>query len=144
VKTQVQQVEETLQQERMLAGLTGGFSLLGMLLACLGTYGVTSHGVERRTAEIGVRMALGARRADVQRMVLRDVAVVAGTGIAAGGAAAVAAARAIAASLYGVAPRDPLTLGLAALLIASAALLAGYLPARRASRVDPMTALRSE
>jgi putative ABC transport system permease protein len=138
------QVAESLTRERLLATLSGFFGALALLLATIGLYGVMSYNVTRRRSEIGIRMALGAAESRVLRMVLREVGLLVGVGLAVGAGAALAATRLIETFVYGVTVRDPMTLGLAAVLLGAVALLAGYLPARRASRLDPMTALREE
>jgi predicted permease len=142
--TLANQVGKTLQRERLLATLAGFFGGLGLLLAVIGLYGVMSYNVARRRSEIGLRMALGAQRYQVLRMVIGEAALLIGSGIAAGLAVTLAAARLVASFLYGVAPNDPLTLSLAAAVLAAAGGLACYWPARRASRLDPMTSLREE
>jgi putative ABC transport system permease protein len=136
--------DQALIQERLLAELSGFFGLLALLLACIGLYGVMSYGVARRTHEIGVRMALGARRVDVVRLVMRATMSLVVVGLIAGLGAALATTHLIESLLYGLTPNDPLTIGLAGLLLVTVAALAGYLPARRAARVDPMEALRHE
>lgn len=143
-RTLAVQVAESLSRERLLATLSGFFGALALLLATVGLYGVMSYSVARRTNEIGIRMALGAEQARVLRMVLSEVSVLIGVGLAAGAAAALASTRFVASLLYGVTPNDPITLALAAAVLASVAAFAGYLPAHRASRLDPMTALREE
>jgi predicted permease len=144
VKTQTQQADESLMQERMFATLSSFFGVLALLLACVGLYGVMSYGVARRTNEIGIRMALGATGTRVTRMVMRETMLVVGIGVAIGLGAAVATTRLVAAMLFGLAPTDPLTVSFAVLLMIGVAALAGYIPARRAARVDPMIALRYE
>ncbi|HEY6404135.1 MAG TPA: ADOP family duplicated permease, partial [Blastocatellia bacterium] len=136
--------DQALVQERLLAELSGFFGLLALLLACIGLYGVMSYGVARRTHEIGVRMALGAQRVDVVRLVMRATMSLVIVGLIAGLGAALATTHLIESLLYGLTPNDPLTIGLAGLLLVTVAALAGYLPARRAARVDPMVALRHE
>jgi putative ABC transport system permease protein len=143
-RTLAVQVAESLNRERLLATLSGFFGALALLLAVVGLYGVMSYGVARRTNEIGIRMALGAEQARVLRMVLGEVLLLIGIGLGAGVAAALATTRFVSSLLYGITPTDPITLTLAAGVLASVAALAGYLPARRASRLDPMTALREE
>ncbi|HTB09930.1 MAG TPA: ABC transporter permease [Bryobacteraceae bacterium] len=138
------QIEESLVRERLLATLSGFFGGLALLLATIGLYGVMSYNVARRRNEIGIRMALGAEQARVLRMVLGEVGILVFSGLAVGIAAALATTRFLQSFLYGLAPNDPWVLGSAAAVLASVALLAGYLPARRASRLDPMTALREE
>ncbi len=144
VRTQTQQIDATLAQERLFATLTGGFGLIALILAAVGIYGIMAYGVERRTNEIGIRMALGARARVVLAMVLREAFWLALLGIAVGLAGALAVTRLLASLLFGLKPTDPLTLGGAALLLLTIALLAGFKPAFRASRVDPMQALRHE
>ena len=144
VKTQSQQADESLVQERLFATLSSFFGVLALLLACIGLYGVMSYGVARRTNEIGIRMALGATAPRVTRMVMRETMLVVGIGVAIGLGAAVATTRLVAAMLFGLAPTDPLTVLLAVVLMITVAALAGYIPARRAARVDPMIALRYE
>jgi len=124
--------------------LLGGFAGLALLLAALGIYGVASYSVAQRTREIGVRMALGASAADVQVSVLRRTLLLAGVGMAAGVAGALAASKLLASLLYGVTAEDPATFVAMAIGLALVAALAGYVPARRASRIDPMEALRAE
>jgi macrolide transport system ATP-binding/permease protein len=135
-------VDENLAQERLIATLSGFFAGLALLLTATGLYGVIAYSVQRRTREIGIRMSLGARRAEVLWMVLRDSLLLTGIGVAAGVPASFWLSRIVARQLFGVTPGDLATIaGAAAFLIAVAA-LAGYLPARRASRVDPMVTLR--
>jgi len=139
-----EQVEQSLIRERMIAMLSSFFGLLALLLASIGLYGVMSYSVVRRTNEIGIRVALGAARRDVLWMVLRESMLPVITGIAIGLPAAMASARLVRDQLFGLEPADPLTLCAAMLAIIGVAALAGYLPARRAARVDPMVALRYE
>jgi len=138
------QVNKTIERERLLAILSGFFGLLALLLATIGLYGVVSYNVARRRNEIGIRMALGAEQNRVMRMVLGEISILIGAGLTVGLAVAVATTRFVASFLYGLNPNDPLTLFLASSLLAAVAVFAGYFPARRASRVDPMTALREE
>jgi predicted permease len=138
------QVDRTLGQDKLLAQLSAAFGLLALLLASLGLYGLLSYGVARRTAEIGMRMALGARMRDVRWMVMRETLMLAGGGVVAGMLAALGAHRLIAAQLFGLTATDAVTFGGAAGLMIAVACAAGYLPAHRASRVDPSTALRYE
>ena len=143
-RTLTMQVEETLTRERLLATLSGFFGGLALLLATIGLYGVMSYNVARRRGEIGIRMALGAQQSRVLRMVLQEVAILIMIGLAVGLGAALATTRFVASFLYGVEPNDPWTLSLAAAVLALAAALAGFVPARRASNLDPMAALREE
>lgn len=131
-------------REALISRLSGFFSLLALLLACIGLYGVMTYGVVRRTNEIGIRMALGARESGVLWMVLRESLVVLGIGVAVGVPATLAAARLVQSGLFGLSPFDPLTLCVAIGVVSAVTLLAGYLPARQATRVDPMVALRYE
>ncbi len=139
-----QVVSSDFQQENMIATLTSLFGALGLLLAAIGLYGVLAYSVEQRTSEIGVRMALGADRSRVVRMVLRSAFFQVGIGLALGIPAAILAGRLMSDQLYGVKPWDPFMLALATLLLAIAALLASVIPASRAAGVEPMVALRSE
>jgi predicted permease len=131
-------------QQNMIASLTWLFGAVGLLLAAVGLYGVTAYGVEQRTSEIGVRMALGANRGNVLQMVLQAAFWQVGIGVALGIPAAIGAGYLIASQLFGVRPWDPLMLSGATLLLGLAALIAAVIPARRATRVDPMVALRHE
>ncbi|HXJ94334.1 MAG TPA: ABC transporter permease [Terriglobia bacterium] len=144
VMTQTEQIDQATFQERLFAQLSSFFALLALVLACVGLYGMMSYAVARRTNEIGIRMALGAEQAKILGMVLREAMTLAGLGIAIGVPAALAVSRLIAAMLYGLKPTDPLTIALATTVLAAVAFLAGFLPAQRASRVDPMVALRYE
>ncbi len=143
-RTLASQIDESLVRERILARLSGFLGLLALLVAAVGLYGVLSYGVTRRTSEIGVRVALGARPSSVISMVLRDTAVVVAIGVAAGTPLALALTRFVKAFLYGLDPNDPTVLALASLALAAVAILASLLPARRAARVDPLIALRHD
>jgi predicted permease len=143
-RTVEEQIGRLLRPERMVASLSIAFGLLATGLAAIGLYGVTAFSVSRRTREIGVRMALGAQRKGIVLMVLRDVMTTAAIGIVVGAALSLLLARYIESQLYGVPARDFLTLAAAAVLLVGVALAAGWLPARRASRVDPILALRQE
>ena len=132
------------QQQNMIATLTTLFGVLGLLLAAVGLYGVMAYMVEQRTSEIGVRMALGADRGSVVKMVLRGAFSQVGIGLALGIPAAIGAGKLMTGQLFGVKPWDPVMLSLATLLLALAALLASVIPARRAAGVEPMVALRNQ
>ena len=138
------QVDESLNRERLLATLSGFFGGLALLLAALGLYSVMSYTIARRRNEIGIRMALGAQQKAIQWMVLREVLILVGIGLAIGFAAASAATRLIASLLYGLQPSDPATFTLAGVTLLAVAALAAYLPARKAAKLDPMTTLREE
>jgi putative ABC transport system permease protein len=144
VQTLRDQIELTLFPSRIAAWTLGGFGLLALLLAGIGIYGVVSYGAAQRTREIGVRMALGAKERDVLRLVLWDGLIVIGAGLAIGLLLAAAATRLVAAFLYGVGATDPLTFVIVPLLLGVVALVASYIPARRAVKVDPLVALRYE
>jgi putative ABC transport system permease protein len=139
-----QQVDDSLIQERVLATLSGFFGGLALLLAMIGLYGAVSYMVAQRQTEFGIRMALGAERGSILRLVLRDVFIIIVAGVAAGAAISYVTVRLLQKFLFGLAPRDLLTLALAAGALSVAAFIAGYLPARRATKVDPMVALRYE
>ena len=138
------QVEASIGRERLLASLAGGFGVLAMTVACVGLYGLLAYGVARRTREIAIRMAIGAPRRQVIAIVLAGAVRPLVAGVALGVPAAWAASRAIESMLFGLSPTDPTTVSGAIAVLAVAALAAAYMPARRASRVDPMIALRSE
>jgi predicted permease len=139
-----EQVDQSLLQERLVATLALFFGLLALLLACIGLYGVMSYEVARRTNEIGIRMALGAGASRIVGLVLGESLRRVVLGVVLGLGGALAAARWIESLLFGLSPRDPLTLGLATLALLTVAAVAGYLPARRAAQVDPLVALRDE
>jgi predicted permease len=144
VRTQNQQIDATLTQQRMFASLTGGFGVLALILAGIGIYGIMAYNVARRTNEIGIRMALGAQARSVLAMILREAWLLAGLGIVLGLAVALAVTRLLAAMLFGIRPNDPLTYCTAGLLLLAIALVAGAVPARRAASIDPCDALRHE
>jgi len=144
VQTMAARIDESLRQERLVFALASLLAVLGTLLAAVGLYGVLSYSVIQRTREIGIRMALGAPRSTVLVMALRRGMTVAGIGIVAGIIAAVGLTRLLRALLFGVSPTDILTFAAVALLLAAVAFLACCLPARRATKVDPMEALRYE
>jgi predicted permease len=144
MKTLETQMEESLITERLVATLSSGFGILATLLAAIGLYGVMAYIVAQRTREIGVRIALGASGRDVAKLVMRDVFILTAIGIGVGLPAAWGLTRMVRSQLYGIQPNDGLTIAAATLGIALVALVAGYVPARRAARVDPMRALRWE
>jgi predicted permease len=134
----------SVSEPRFYAVLLGSFAGTALFLAALGLFGVTSYAVTQRTRELAVRIALGAGRTEVLRMVLRDALLLGACGVAVGLAGALLLSRALSSLLYSLSPRDPLTLGGVALLLLATTLVAGYVPARRATRVDPAAALRAE
>jgi predicted permease len=144
IRTQNEQIEASISQQRLFATLTASFGILALILACIGIYGIMAYNVARRTNEIGVRMALGARTRQVLFMILRESSWLALLGITAGLAAALALTRFVRSMLYGLQPNDSATLIAATLLLLIIAITAAYGPARRASRIDPMQALRHE
>ena len=146
--TSIQTMDEVLEtaaaQPRFTTALLGVLSTVALLLAIVGIYGVISYSVSERTQEMGIRMALGAERTDILRLVLRQGLTLAMAGIAIGLAASLALTRLLGSMLYRVSATDPMTFAGGSLLFALVALLASYIPARRATRVDPMVALRYE
>ena len=144
VKTQAADIDQTINQEIVFARLCSAFAMLALTIACVGLYATMAYAVARRTGEIGVRLALGAGRGAVIWMILRDVCVLAGVGLAIGVAASVVTSRLVESFLFETQPNDPRAVAIAAAILLIAALAAGYGPARRASRVDPLTALRHE
>jgi len=144
VATQVEQVEKRLAQERVIAQAYAMFGALAMLIASIGIFGLMSYNVSRRTNEIGVRMALGAQTRDVLRLVLVESMILVVVGVAIGLVTSLAAGRLVASMLFGLAPTDAATIAVAMAVMLGVAGVAGYLPARRAARVDPLVALRYE
>jgi predicted permease len=144
IRTESQQIESQLMTERLIAKLGTLFGALALLLSCIGLYGLLAYEVARRTREIGIRVALGARSRDVLRLVIGQGLALAATGAAIGVAAALGVTRFLNSILYGVKPADPLTFAAVTFCLVAIALLACYIPARRAMRVDPMVALRYE
>jgi putative ABC transport system permease protein len=138
------QIRESLVQDELMATLCGFFGVLAVLLAAIGLYGVISYTIAQRTNEIGVRMALGAQRTGVIGMILREVAVLIGIGVVIGAALTLAGSKAASSLLYGLKAHDPLTLVLAVAILGAIAFVASFIPARRATRVDPVVALRYE
>jgi putative ABC transport system permease protein len=143
-ETLAARAEGSIKRERLLAALSGFFGGLALLVAAIGLYGVMSQNVARRRNEIGIRMALGAAPSRVLGMVMREAALLTAIGLAVGLAASAGTARLVASFLYGTRANDPWTLFVSAGVLAAVASLAGLVPARRAARVDPMTALRDE
>ncbi len=144
VVTQAAEIDRTISREVTFAKLCAGFAALALLMACVGLYGTMSYNVARQIGEIGIRMALGAQRGAVVWMVLRRVLILAAVGLAISVPAALSASQLVKSFLFETQPNDPGTLVLAGVVLVSAAILAGYAPARRASRIDPLAALRHE
>jgi predicted permease len=144
VRTQLEQIAASMQQERMFASLTAGFGILALALACVGIYGIMAYTVSMRTNEIGVRLALGAARGQIQAIILRETGWLTVCGVIVGLLVALASIRTVASMLYGVTPKDPITLGASVILLLFVAFVAGWIPAYRASRVDPAEALRHD
>src|SRR5579871_1736798 len=144
VVTQAEEIDRTISRELLFAKLCTGFAVLALLIACVGLYGTMSYSVARQVGEIGIRMALGAQRGAVVWMVLRRVLLLAAVGLAISVPAALSASQLVKSFLFETQPNDPGTLALAGVVLLSAAILAGYAPARRASRIDPLAALRHE
>jgi len=144
VGTLNQKIDDSLTNRRLVAQLSTFFGLLAVFLAAIGIYGLMSYLVSRRTSEIGVRMALGAERPQVLWLVMREILLLAAIGLAIGIPLALAGGRLVSSSLYGLKGIDAVSLSVAVAVLLAMAALAGYLPARRASRVDPMIALRHE
>lgn len=142
--TLAEQVDRSIASQALMARLSGFFGLLAVFLACIGIYGLMAYAVTRRTSEIGIRMALGAGRSRVLWMVMRESLILVGLGIVIGLPVALAAQALVSKMLFGLKPADPLSLLGAAVLLLAFALIAGYLPARKASLVDPMVAVRCE
>jgi len=144
VRTQAAEIGRAMNQEIIFARLCTGFAILALVIAGVGLYGTTAYGVARRTGEIGIRIALGAQRGVVVRMILRQVLVLAAVGLAIGLPTALAASRLVESFLFGMKANDPIALTFAVAILMGTALLAGYVPARKASRIDPVTAIRNE
>jgi ABC-type antimicrobial peptide transport system permease subunit len=141
VSTQIEQVERRFAQERLFAQAYSLFGALALLVAAVGLFGLMSYNVSRRTNEIGIRMALGAQRGDVLRLVMRESMVLVAIGIAIGLGIAVGTSRFVATLLYNLAPTDTASMAVAIAVMAVVSAVAGFIPARRASKVDPMVAL---
>jgi putative ABC transport system permease protein len=144
LRPQMEYVEKARAQTRFVTVLAGALAALAHFLASIGIYGVTSYSVAQRKREIAIRMAVGANSADVGRMVLRQSGLPVVVGVLAGLAMAAALTPLLSGLLYGVRPSDPLTYGAISLVLAAVGILACYIPARRATKVDPMIALRCE
>ncbi len=144
IRTETDVIDAMTSTERMIARFSSGFSLFALGLACLGLYGVLSYNVAQRTREIGVRMALGAQVSAIARLVVQQGVVLAAIGCVFGVAAAIALSRYVTSTFYGVSGADPVTLAVVVVLLIAVALVASWLPARRATRINPITALRSE
>ena len=138
------QVHNSLVKDELMASLSGFFGFLAALLAALGLYGVMAYMVVQRTKEIGIRMAIGAKRVDVVGMILREAGILTAVGLVLGTTLALGSAQVVKSLLYGLTPRDPLTMALAVITLTAVAALASFLPAYRASRLDPLRALRYE
>jgi putative ABC transport system permease protein len=139
-----QQMDDVLVQDRLVASLSAGFGAIGVLLACVGLFGLLAYTAALRTSEIGVRLALGATRASIAWMMLRESLRLVLTGVAVGLPAAIVLTRFLGARLFGISPTDPLTIGAAVALMIVVGAVAGMLPGRRASRVEPVVALRCD
>src|SRR5215470_11714542 len=144
IRTIDEQIGLSLKSERLVASLSGAFGALATALAVIGLYGVMAYSVARRRREIGIRVALGALQSDVLWMIMQQVVVLSGAGLAVGALLAFALSSLIRSQLYGLQPHDPFTYVSAAVVLAAAACAAGFIPSWRASRVDPMHALRHE
>ena len=144
VSTQIEQVERRFAQEKLFAQAYSLFGGLALLLASIGLFGLMSYSVSRRTNEIGIRMALGAQRNDVLRLVMRESMILVVIGVLLGVMIAVNASHFVSTLLFGLPPTDPISIAIAIIVMVAVSALAGYLPARRASRVDPMVALHYE
>lgn len=144
LQTQMDRINQTMSQEIALARIGGLFAIVSLLMTCIGLYGTMAYSVATRTSEFGIRMALGAQRSQVLWSVLRQVLFIALAGLAVGAAAAMAASRLVQSFLWQLEPTDPFVLGFSFLVLGIAVLLAGMLPAWRASRIDPAVALRNE
>ncbi len=144
LQTMEQMLAQLVAQRRFSMALVGAFALLALVLALIGAYGVTAYLVSQRTKETGVRLALGAEPSRVSKLVVGEGMRVAATGVVAGVVIALVTTRLASSLLYHVSPRDPLTIGVVVVTLLGVSALANYLPARRAARVDPLTALRQD
>jgi macrolide transport system ATP-binding/permease protein len=144
VVTESAAIDRSMNQEVTFARLCTAFGVLALVIACVGLYGTVAYNVARRTNEVGIRMALGARSAGIMWMVLREILILTGVGLAISVPAVLAASKFVQAFLFAMKPNDPIALAAAIMILVLAAVLAGYAPARRAARIDPMVALRNE
>jgi ABC-type antimicrobial peptide transport system permease subunit len=144
IKTQAAQIDQIMNQEIIFARLCTGFAILTLLITCIGLYGTMACTVARRTGEIGICMALGATRATVVWMVLREVLALAAVGLTIGVPTALVTSKFVEAFMFGVKPNSPGALAVAAAILLAAVLVAGYVPLKKASGIDPMTAVRHE
>jgi ABC-type antimicrobial peptide transport system permease subunit len=144
MRTMEEQVDLALLTERLVATLSAVFGLLATLLAVIGLYGVMVYTVSRRTKEVGIRMALGASQNDVVWLVMSEVLLLFGIGVMVAVPSALVLSGLVRAQVYGITPQDPVTMVVATVILAMVALAAGFIPARRAARIDPMRALRWE
>jgi putative ABC transport system permease protein len=144
IQTMDEVLARTLAARRFALEILGIFAVVAFLLACVGIYGVMAYAISQRTGEIGLRMALGARRGDILRIVLNEAALIVIAGVGAGLLGSLLLTRFLQTLLFNVKPTDPLTFGTLTMLLASVALLASFIPARKASRIDPLVALRHE
>jgi ABC-type antimicrobial peptide transport system permease subunit len=142
--TQLQRIDNTITQERTFADLCTAFALLALVIACIGLYGTMAYAVSRRTNEIGIRVALGAERLRILWMVLREVLVLTAVGLAVGFSSAWCAMSTLKSFVFGIKAADPLTMLSAVAILGAVLALAGFAPAIRAARIDPVTALRHE
>jgi ABC-type antimicrobial peptide transport system permease subunit len=144
MRTEEEQIKKSLGSERLFAGLVSSFGVIAALLAAIGLYGVMAYSVTRRTAEIGIRLALGANRGDVQWLVLRESMAMVAAGLVIGVPSGLALTGLVRKMLYGVTPADPVSFAVAVVAMIAIAGAAAWLPARRAACVDPLVALRHE
>jgi ABC-type antimicrobial peptide transport system permease subunit len=142
LNTLAAQVEASLAQERTIATLCGSFGTLALLIISIALYGIITYSVERRINEIGVRVAVGASSLDIMWMILRESMAISSTGLAIGFVISIFVTRLSSSLLFGIYPNDPVTIGASGVIMVAVALTAGCIPAGRASRVDPMSALR--
>jgi putative ABC transport system permease protein len=144
IQTMDEVVARSLAARRFALAILGIFAIVAFLLACVGIYGVMAYAISQRTGEIGLRMALGARRGDILRVVLNEAVLIVIAGVAAGLLGSLLLTRFLQTLLFDIKPTDPLTFGALTILLAGVALLASFIPARRAIRIDPLLALRHE